>query len=127
MKMDKILNTQLKHLKPLFAKQEMGAELSIKQGEPCLAPSSFITVVINNLIKNAFSYSVGDIEISLNENTLCISNCHDGNDTYNAGYGCGLVIVERICERMNWQFEIQQTEKYFITTVIFSSYDLSIS
>lgn len=124
---EEILKTQLSHLEPLFSKQEMGAQLTIIGGEPCLAPSSFITVVINNLIKNAFSYSVGDIQISLNKNRLCITNCHDGNDTYNAGYGCGLVIVERICERMAWEFDIQKTEKDFITTVAFSSYNLSES
>lgn len=105
----------------------MGVKLTIVEDKPCLAPSSFITVVINNLIKNAFNYSVGDIQINLNQNILCITNCHDGNgnDTYNAGYGCGLVIVERICERMNWEFEIQKTEKDFITTVMFSSYEHS--
>lgn len=124
---EEILHTQLNHLAPLFAKQKMDAQLTIIEDKPCLAPSSFITVVINNLIKNAFSYSVGDIQINLNKNQLCITNCHDGNDTYNAGYGCGLVIVERICERMSWEFEIQKTEKYFIATVLFSSYDLSVS
>lgn len=124
---EEILHTQLNHLAPLFAKQEMDAQLTIIEDKPCLVPSSFITVVINNLIKNAFSYSVGDIQINLNKNQLCITNCHDGNDTYNAGYGCGLVIVERICERMSWEFEIQKTEKDFITTVLFSSYDLSVS
>lgn len=124
-KIEDILKTQLDHLQPLFAKQEMGAQLSIIKGEPCLAPSSFITVVINNLIKNAFSYSVGDIQIELNNNQLCITNCHDGNDTYNAGYGCGLVIVERICERMNWAFTIEQTEKDFITTVNFTSFQMT--
>ncbi|MGF1906517.1 sensor histidine kinase [Aliivibrio salmonicida] len=118
---EEILKAQLEHLKPLFAKQEMGAQLSIITGEPSLAPSSFITVVINNLIKNAFSYSVGDIQISLESNLLCITNCHDGNDTYNAGYGCGLVIVERICERMNWPFTIEKTSTDFITTVLFES------
>ena len=122
---EEILQTQLSHLAPLFAKQEMGTQLTIIEDKPCLAPSSFITVVINNLIKNAFNYSVGDIQINLTKNQLCITNCHDGNDTYNAGYGCGLVIVERICERMNWEFEIQKTEKDFITTVMFSSYELS--
>ena len=105
----------------------MGAQLTIIEDDPCLAPSSFITVVINNLIKYAFNYSVGDIQINLNQNILCITNCHDGNDTYNAGYGCGLVIVERICERMGWEFNIQKTEKDFITTVAFSSYELSES
>ncbi|WP_063653602.1 sensor histidine kinase [Aliivibrio fischeri] len=124
-KIEEILKTQINHLQPLFAKQEMGAQLSIIEGEPCLAPSSFITVVINNLIKNAFSYSVGDIQIELNNNQLCITNCHDGNDTYNAGYGCGLVIVERICERMNWAFTIEQTEKDFITTVNFTSFQMT--
>ncbi|PLX58199.1 MAG: sensor histidine kinase, partial [Vibrio alginolyticus] len=76
---------------------------------------------INNLIKNAFSYSVGDIEIELDGHALKILNRHDGNETYNAGYGCGLVIVQRICERMGWALILDDDGVRFSAKVEFCS------
>ncbi len=94
--------------------------LMLRDQLPCMR-TSFITVVMNNLIKNAFSYSIGDIEIKLTERKLVIVNRHDGNETYNAGYGCGLVIVQRICERMGWRFETQDDGFHFSTYLDFSA------
>ena len=85
-------------MKPLFAKQDTSYQLTLSCNTPISAPLSFITIIINNLIKNAFSFGVGDIIIKLNKNTLMITNHHDGNEIYNQGYGCGLVIVQRICK-----------------------------
>lgn len=115
------LNQQLAELAPLFAKQ--GAEYKLDELNSGMvhAPESFVTIVINNLIKNAFSYSIGDIEIVLNGTQLTIVNRHDGNETYNAGYGCGLVIVERICERMSWPFELNDDGMRFTAKVDFYS------
>lgn len=113
------LNRQLEELAPLFAKQ--GAEYQLKESTSGVAhaPESFVTIVINNLIKNAFSYSVGDIEIELDSTELVVTNRHDGNETYNAGYGCGLVIVQRICERMDWHFELEDDGVRFTARVGF--------
>ncbi len=105
----------------LFAKQDTHYQLSISNPGTVTAPLSFITIIINNLIKNAFSYSVGDIMIELNEDTLKIVNRHDGNETYNQGYGCGLAIVQRICERMHWPFNISNDYVNFNVKVEFLS------
>ncbi|WP_318449417.1 HAMP domain-containing sensor histidine kinase [Photobacterium leiognathi subsp. mandapamensis] len=115
------LEKQLQIMSPLFAKQDTHYQLSISNPCTVTAPLSFITIIINNLIKNAFSYSVGDIMIELNEDTLKIVNRHDGNETYNQGYGCGLVIVQRICERMHWPFNISNDYVNFNVKVEFSS------
>ncbi|MGR5184806.1 sensor histidine kinase [Photobacterium damselae] len=117
--LDSALYQQLELLEPLFAKQDSGYQLEIKNPITAYAPESFITIVINNLIKNAFSYSIGDIHISLDAEILTITNRHDGHETYNAGYGCGLVIVERICERMSWQFSATDTGTQFATEIQF--------
>ncbi|WP_299143665.1 HAMP domain-containing sensor histidine kinase, partial [uncultured Vibrio sp.] len=103
--LETMVRQQLKELAVLFAKQDSSYRLDVTKSAIVHAPESFIAVVMNNLIKNAFSYSIGDIEIQLTEKELVIVNRHDGNETYNAGYGCGLIIVQRICERMNWHFE----------------------
>ncbi|KLV09037.1 histidine kinase [Photobacterium aquae] len=114
------LRHQLEVLEPLFAKQNAGYDLTITEPGFVIAPESFITIIINNLIKNAFSYSVGNIHIALDNNQLTITNCHDGNSTFNAGYGCGLVIVERICERMGWSFKVHNDSTHFQTMVYFT-------
>jgi signal transduction histidine kinase len=115
------LNQQLEELAPLFAKQGAEYQLREKDSGVVHAPESFITIVINNLVKNAFSYSVGDIEIELNSTQLVVVNRHDGNETYNAGYGCGLVIVQRICERMSWPFELEDDGVRFTAKIDFVS------
>ena len=114
------LRQQLEALAPLFAKQDASYDLRVLSSKVIDAPESFITIIINNLIKNAFSYSVGDIYIHLAADTLTIINRHEGNETYNAGYGCGLVIVERICERMGWFFTMDDDGQQFKTTVTFN-------
>ncbi|CAK1785882.1 histidine kinase [Vibrio crassostreae] len=113
------LNQQLAELAPLFTKQGTTYKLDEFSSGMVHAPESFVTIVINNLIKNAFSYSIGDIEIVLNSTQLTIVNSHDGNETYNSGYGCGLVIIERICERMSWPFEVNDDGVRFTAKVDF--------
>ncbi|MGS0679871.1 sensor histidine kinase [Shewanella sp. 125m-7] len=115
------LGNQLSEMKELFARQDTHYSLSVNDPKLIHSPQSFIAIVLNNVIKNAFSYSVGDIKIVLTGHTLTITNRHDGNETYNAGYGVGLVIVERICERMGWSYQPQDNGVEFCTTLVFSA------
>ncbi|AXB34250.1 hypothetical protein DSB67_23040 [Vibrio campbellii] len=41
--------------------------------------------------------------------------------TANTNYGCGLVIVERICEHMSWPFELDDDGIRFTAKVDFYS------
>ena len=115
------LTSQLAQLEPLFLKQNAAYQLNITTNTPHIveAPFAFIVIVINNLVKNAFSYSMGDVDIVLNQSQLRIANFHAGNGTYQAGYGCGLAIVERICERMQWDFSTHNDGQHFVSTVNF--------
>ncbi|RJX73614.1 sensor histidine kinase [Vibrio sinensis] len=115
------LENQLHEMAPLFAKQDSSYQCSTSDPVVIQAPDSFVSIVINNLIKNAFSYSVGDINILLEGHRLVIVNRHEGNETYNAGYGCGLVIVQRICERMHWSFSTQDSQGSFSATILFTA------
>ncbi|WP_390242641.1 histidine kinase dimerization/phospho-acceptor domain-containing protein [Vibrio sp. R78045] len=119
--LNNLLEKQLAQLEPLFLRQNASYWLEIEPKQPCyiFAPLTFMVIVINNLVKNAYSYSFGDVDIQLNRTQLQISNHHDGNQTDNSGYGCGLAIVERICERMGWDFNTLDEEQYFISTVNF--------
>ncbi|MCK8046182.1 HAMP domain-containing histidine kinase [Shewanella sp. 1CM18E] len=115
------LQKQLTEMAVLFARQGSSYHLSVDDAATVHAPSSFIAIVLNNVIKNAFSYSIGDIAIKVEQHTLTITNRHDGNETYNAGYGVGLVIVERICERMGWSYEPHDNGVEFRTTLVFEA------
>lgn len=115
------LRKQLSEMKELFARQDTCYRLAVDDAKLIHAPQSFIAIVLNNVIKNAFSYSIGDIDIVLTGHTLTITNRHEGNETYNAGYGVGLVIVERICERMGWGYHPQDNGVEFCTTLVFSA------
>ncbi|MGF1861164.1 sensor histidine kinase [Photobacterium profundum] len=117
--LEHLVQQQLDEMAPLFAKQDSNYTLTSVNPSKIYAPESFITIIINNLIKNAFSYSIGNIGVNLTNNTLTITNRHDGNETYNAGYGCGLVIVERICERMHWSFTSNDSGTAFTTSIHF--------
>lgn len=115
-----ILQQQLDELSPLFARQNTCYALSLHNTATVQAPESFVSIIISNLIKNAFSYSIGNIEIALNGIQLSIANRHGGHDTENAGYGCGLVIVSRICERMGWDYQAEDDGEVFTTHLTFS-------
>lgn len=112
-----VLETMAEH----FAKQD--ASYQLKEVDPGTldAPSSFIDIVMANLLKNAFSYSVGDIVVELADKSLIVTNQHDGHDMHNSGYGCGLAIIERVCNRMNWQFDTENDGKLFKARVVFAS------
>lgn len=115
------LQSQLTEMAVLFAHQGSTYHLSVDDSVTVHAPSSFIAIVLNNVIKNAFSYSIGDIAIKVERHTLTITNRHNGNETYNAGYGVGLVIVERICERMGWGYYPHDNGIEFRTMLIFET------
>ncbi|OEF30218.1 sensor histidine kinase [Vibrio rumoiensis] len=112
-----VLDSMAQH----FAKQDASYQLIEHETGFVDAPPSFIDIVMANLIKNAFSYSTSDIIVELTNTTLKVKNQHDGNELHNAGYGCGLVIIERICERMDWQFTTENDGQYFYAQVDFES------
>lgn len=112
-----VLETMAEH----FAKQDAGYQLKEVDPGTVDAPSSFIDIVMANLLKNAFSYSVGDIVVELANKSLIVTNQHDGHDMHNSGYGCGLAIIERVCNRMNWQFDTENDGKLFKARVVFAS------
>ena len=67
-------------------------------------------MVISNLLRNAMQYTFqGDIHIRVQDNRICISNQNRTEHTFDKttldyGYGLGLALVERICQRMGWSY-----------------------
>ena len=83
-------------------------------------------IAIANLIRNAFTFTEqGDITIISTENSFSIKDSGPGIDPILAetltkagvksstsqGFGMGLHIVDRVCERMNWRLEIEHGNK----------------
>ena len=95
----------------------------VAQGDPALTvPESLFQIALTNLIQNAVRYtSNGQIMIYVREDRLLVRDTGIGIDGSNLetitqphvrgtdsnGFGLGLSIVSRLCDRFGWQFEIE--------------------
>jgi len=118
--LESLLTRQLHAMATLFDKQNMRYALTTKNELMLSAPENFLVVIINNLIKNALDYSTGEVNISLRNSVLTVVNPYDRDVGVNLGYGCGLIIVERICERMQWLVNIADENGLFQVTIDFT-------
>jgi signal transduction histidine kinase len=96
-------------------------------------PQSVFTVIIDNLLRNAFQHgAVGEVKINLSRDAVQILNLkletsqsiEDSKIKHPEakGYGIGLMIVKRICQRLNWQINLQdKDETYFETKIKFDN------
>ncbi|MDP9139688.1 MAG: HAMP domain-containing histidine kinase [Pseudomonadota bacterium] len=87
----------------------------------CGHPQAF-SIVVNNLVRNAFEHTLegqGPITILIKEHELLVTNqvSNDADGRYTAteasssqGYGLGLGIVQRLCERNGWSFSLHVDE-----------------
>lgn len=88
-----------------------------------LAPSQAVSIVIGNLLQNACNYTAqGNIVVEVTANCVSISDTGSGiaqdaleriqqpfqrSNNEVAGYGLGLDIVRRLCERFGWRLAIE--------------------
>ena len=87
------------------------------------APETVIAVLLGNLIRNAILYTEeGDIVIEIDAQQVTITDSgpgipaasidnifeafHRGENENASGYGIGLTIVKRLCDRFGWQIEV---------------------
>ncbi|WP_245921562.1 sensor histidine kinase [Bowmanella denitrificans] len=84
-------------------------------------PQAF-AIAVNNLVRNAFEHTLtdqGPITIRIKEHELLITNQLSGEadeqhmptEASPQGYGLGLGIVQRLCERNGWSFSLHADEK----------------
>ncbi|HEY9043600.1 MAG TPA: HAMP domain-containing sensor histidine kinase [Rheinheimera sp.] len=87
-------------------------------------PQAF-AIAVNNLVRNAFEHTLtgqGPVTIRIDERELLVTNqLSSGFDAQYSpteasphGYGLGLGIVERLCERNGWSFSLRADEKRVI-------------
>jgi signal transduction histidine kinase len=96
------------------------------------AQSGLLTVLLDNLIGNAFQYTQeGKVTIEMRDNTLIVADTGPGIEpsisdkitepavkgNQSTGYGFGLSIVKRLCEHQDWSltFSSEQGTKISIT------------
>ncbi|MFI2810049.1 sensor histidine kinase [Microbulbifer sp. JSM ZJ756] len=84
--------------------------------------SQAFSIAVNNLVRNAFQHThagQGPITIHIKEHVLFVTNqvSSEANERHTSteasspqGYGLGLGIVQRLCERNGWSFSLHADE-----------------
>ncbi|MBN7825062.1 HAMP domain-containing histidine kinase [Bowmanella dokdonensis] len=92
----------------------------------CGHPQAF-SIAVNNLVRNAFEHTLdgqGPITILIKEQELLVTNqvCSNADERHTPteapshhGYGLGLGIVQRLCERNGWSFSLLADKKRVAT------------
>jgi signal transduction histidine kinase len=116
----------------LINNKQIHVEVSDNCDAEVYAQSGMLTVLLDNLIGNAFQYTQeGKVTIDIQNNTLIIADTGPGIDPsisdritepaikglQSTGYGFGLSIVKRLCEHQNWSLVLcsEQGTKISIT------------
>ena len=108
-----LIERELARLAPLLQRENLDIRLNLDEQSEVQAPLSLLAIALGNLLKNALSYAEGHIEIALQGQVLTISNPTAAAPDQILGYGCGLTIIQRICEKLGWQIETRLEDRVF--------------
>jgi len=112
----------------------------VARADPALeVPPPLFQIALANLIRNAVDHTAnGTITVYVHDDRVVVSDSGEGiaqNDlsavtqphvsgSGSKGFGLGLTIVKRLCDRLNWQFHIQSKINVgTIAELIFNSYE----
>ncbi len=120
-----LIRRELARLAPLLQRESLDIRLNLDEQSEVQAPLSLLAIALGNLLKNALSYAEGHIEIALQGQVLTISNPTAAAPDQILGYGCGLTIIQRICEKLGWQIETRLEDGVFSARLAMNAPDLT--
>ncbi|UBO74349.1 sensor histidine kinase [Aeromonas rivuli] len=112
-----LIQRELARLAPLLQREPLDIRLDLDAQSEVQAPLSLLAIALGNLLKNALSYAEGHIEIVLKGDHLTISNPTAAAPDQILGYGCGLTIITRICDKLGWQITTRLEQGLFCASL----------
>ena len=84
-----------------------------------------LSTVVRNLIKNALIHgALSTIDVELTADQISVSNAVDASGNKGRGFGVGLSIVQRICDRFGCTLVCSKTgESHYSASVCFDTVD----
>jgi signal transduction histidine kinase len=108
---EQIKDTLAEHEKPMISTHFVEFNWQLK---PVM-----LTMVIENLLRNALRHGDGNIKISADQHALTISNHHSLAQCFKEK-GIGLQIVQRICDANQWPLTIDAQQASFSVNIRFN-------
>lgn len=87
------------------------------------ATPAVMNMLIGNLLRNAYAATQdGQVNIRVNTQSIEIEDNGTGLSQNNGeGHGLGLMIVEDLCQRYQWQFQLSENKRGCTATITFGS------
>ena len=85
-------------------------------------PSTVLSVIVRNFVRNAVIHGESTkIKVDMHADRITVSNSVNPNQNTEKGFGIGLSIVQRICERFDCELNsgLRNDDQYF-SSVVFS-------
>ncbi|BEP46016.1 hypothetical protein GmRootV15_66050 (plasmid) [Variovorax sp. V15] len=111
----------LAYLAPVIRQRRLTVALDGDGEATVSAPPELLTVLVDNLLRNAVAYAATHIRISLRHGALEIFNDVDRDVPSSTGYG--LQIVARFCERQQWTYTREQGDAAHTMRIAFTHGD----
>ena len=104
----------IEHHHYLLENKSIELVIDIEQPTQVNLPKAAFQILLGNVIKNAFAYTVeGEIKIKVQRDKITVVDSGKGLNNANStadGYGLGLLIVKELCQRYNYQFSLTDNQ-----------------